>query len=85
MEGHDYVTEQRFAEGRIDALPELAADLVNNKVDVIVCFSTLATDVARKATATIPIVFTTVADPVAEGFVKSLAARVRRAFPATAE
>lgn len=74
IDGRDYVTEDRFAEGQIDALPRLAADLVNNKVDVIVCLSTLATDAARKATVSIPIVFATVADPVAEGFVKSLAA-----------
>jgi putative ABC transport system substrate-binding protein len=65
--------ERRYADGRFETLSALATDLVQRKVDVIMCMSTLATQAAKQATGTIPIVFATVADPVAEGFAESLA------------
>jgi putative tryptophan/tyrosine transport system substrate-binding protein len=73
VEGANVEIERRFAEGRFDALPALAGDLVQRNVEVIMCMSTLATQAAKDATRTIPIVFATVADPVGEGFVQSLA------------
>lgn len=73
VEGRNLRLEQRYAEGRFEALPALAADLLERKVGVIVCLSTLATQAASKATRSVPIVFATVADPVAEGFAASLA------------
>jgi len=56
VEGRDFVMEYRFAEGHQDRLPELAADLVRARVDVIVTFGTPATKAAKEATQTIPIV-----------------------------
>src|SRR5262249_33204284 len=73
LEGHNIVFEHRYAEGNTEALPGLAADLVHLKVDVIVAVGTSATRAAKNATETIPIVFTRIADPVAMGFVASLA------------
>src|SRR5262245_5405434 len=72
-EGRNLVIELRFAEGRYELLPAQAADLVARKMDVIIVGGTPALDAARKATSTIPIVMTTVGDPVASGFVTSLA------------
>lgn len=63
----------RYAEGRLNRLPALAADLVGANVDVIVTVGSEATDAARKATVTIPIVMATVGDPVAAGYIASLA------------
>jgi len=71
--GKDYVIEVRVADGRYERLPAMAADLVNRKVDVIVTSTTPATDAARRATSSIPIVMALVGDPVASGFVASLA------------
>src|SRR5690349_895963 len=65
--------EYRYAGGRVDRLTELAADLVAAKVDVIVASSTLAIEAAKQATKTIAIVFPVTPDPVASGFVASLA------------
>jgi ABC-type uncharacterized transport system substrate-binding protein len=65
--------EYRYAGGRVEHLPELAAELINLKVDVIVASSTLAIEAAKQATKTIPIVFPLTPDPVASGFVASLA------------
>jgi putative tryptophan/tyrosine transport system substrate-binding protein len=65
--------ESRFAEGKNDRLPELAADLVRLKVDLIVVAATPAALAAKNATSTIPIVMTNAGDPVAAGLVASLA------------
>lgn len=73
VEGRDVVIEWRQAAGNPNRLPDLLADLVKRKVDVIVVESTIAAIVAKRATATIPIVMAFVADPVASGIVKSLA------------
>ena len=64
--------EARFAEGGYDRLPDLAAELVRLRVDIIVAYSTPATKAARDATRTIPIVMSAVVDPVATGLVASL-------------
>lgn len=73
FEGRNVQIERRYAAGKFEVLPALAADLTQQKVDVIVCMSTLAAQAAKQATGMIPIVFATVADPVAEGFAESLA------------
>jgi putative ABC transport system substrate-binding protein len=74
IEGKNIAVEYRFAEGKNDRLPELAADLVRLKVDLIVVSSGGATNLAaKKATSTIPIVLATSADPVGDGIVASLA------------
>jgi putative ABC transport system substrate-binding protein len=73
VEGQNIAIEYRSAEGKEDRLPRLAAELVRLKVDVIVTTSPRATAVTRQATRTIPIVFTVSGDPVADGFVASLA------------
>ena len=71
--GKNLVIEWRFAEGKAERLPGLAAELVRLKVDVIVALGTTSTSAAQKATTTIPIVMVNVADPVASGLVKGLA------------
>jgi putative tryptophan/tyrosine transport system substrate-binding protein len=73
VEGQNVAIEFRWAEGKYDRLPDLAAELVRLKVNVIVAGGTPAVQAAKQATATIPIVMATVADPVAQGFVASLA------------
>jgi putative ABC transport system substrate-binding protein len=72
-EGKDIVIISRTAHGKVDRLNELAAELVRLKVDVIVTRGPGATRAAKVATATIPIVMTQDPDPVANGFVASLA------------
>jgi putative ABC transport system substrate-binding protein len=72
VEGRNLVIEWRSAEGKAERLPDLAAQLVLGKVDVIVTAGGAATGVAQKATATIPIVIAAANDPVGSGFVKSL-------------
>jgi ABC-type uncharacterized transport system substrate-binding protein len=73
VEGQNIAIEYRSAEGKDERLPGLAAELVRLKVDVIVAASPPAIEAAKQATKTIPIVFTVSGDPVAEGFVASLA------------
>jgi putative ABC transport system substrate-binding protein len=73
IEGRNLAVERRFADGRLERLPGLAAELVQLKVDVIVVQSSPAISAAQKATTTIPIVMTSAGDPVRSGFVKSLA------------
>ena len=72
-EGRDVVIEWRSANGDFDRIRQLAADLVESKVDVVVADSTLATWALKRATSTIPIVMARVADPVGSGLVASLA------------
>ena len=73
IDGQNIVIEWRFAKGKADLLPELAAELVRLKVDVIIASATLAIQAAKQATKTIPIVFPRAGDPVAYGLVDSLA------------
>jgi putative tryptophan/tyrosine transport system substrate-binding protein len=67
------VIEWRLARGDYDRVPELVADLVRSKVDVMVMDSTIGTDAAMRATSTIPIIMALVVDPVGSRLVKSLA------------
>jgi ABC-type uncharacterized transport system substrate-binding protein len=73
VEGKNIIIEYRWAEGNFDRLPELAAELVRLKVDVIVARGTRSVRAAKQATSTIPIVVPIVADPVGDGLVASLA------------
>jgi putative ABC transport system substrate-binding protein len=73
VEGKNIVIEYRYAEGNLDRLPALAAELVRLKVDVIVTAAPPPTRAAKEATATIPIVMGFDDDPVGSGFVASLA------------
>ena len=73
VEGRNLVIEYRDAEGKLERLPALAAELVALKVDVVVAPNTVAALAARQATKTIPIVFAVAADPVTSGLVTSLA------------
>jgi putative tryptophan/tyrosine transport system substrate-binding protein len=72
-EGRDVVIEWRVASGDYTRVPELIADLIQRKVEVMVHDSTVGTEVAKRSTSTIPIVMALVLDPVASGLVKSLA------------
>ena len=69
----NFVYEYRNAEGKVDRLPHLAAELVRAKVNVIYTASGESVMAIKKATKTIPIVFGTVQDPLANGLVDSLA------------
>jgi putative ABC transport system substrate-binding protein len=73
VEGQNLTIEYRYAEGRLDRLPAMAADLVGRKVDVISAGAPSAAHAAKGATSTIPIVFLSNVDPVGDGLVASLA------------
>jgi putative ABC transport system substrate-binding protein len=74
VEGRNLVIETRFAEGKLERFPALAAELVALKVDVIFAGGgTLSALAAKQATRTLPIVFAAVVDPIASGVVTSLA------------
>ncbi len=73
VEGQNIVIDYRFAEGRFDRLPDLAAELVRLKVDIIVAAPTPAAVAAKNATETIPIVMISVGEPVGLGLIASLA------------
>jgi putative ABC transport system substrate-binding protein len=73
IEGKNVTFEYRYAENRLERLPELAADLVRLNVDVIVAIGTLGPLAAKGATSTIPIVMTAAGDPVGSGLIASLA------------
>ena len=73
VEGKNITIEYRFADQKIERLPDLAAELVRLKVDVIVTGGSAPTRAAKEATATIPIVMAQAPDPVRNGFVTSLA------------
>jgi putative ABC transport system substrate-binding protein len=73
VEGRNVVIESRDAEGKLERLPALVAELVALKVDVIVAGGTAQALAAKHATSTLPIVFAQAADPVASGLVTSLA------------
>ncbi len=73
VEGQDCTIVNRFAEGELDRLPALAQDLVRERVDVIVVAGPAAIRAAESATGTLPIVVAVTGDPVAYGFVPSLA------------
>jgi putative ABC transport system substrate-binding protein len=71
VEGRDIRIEPRFADDKLDRLPELAAELVSLQVDVILCLGGVPAAAAMKATSTIPVVFLIVTDPVALGLARS--------------
>jgi len=73
VERHNIVIESRYAEGRADRLPNLAAELVGLKLDVIVVEGNAGIAAVRNATKTIPIVMAPSGDPIGAGFVASLA------------
>jgi putative tryptophan/tyrosine transport system substrate-binding protein len=73
VEGKNIVIEYRYADGKLDRLPDLAAELVQLKVDIIVTAANAAILAAKKASATTPIVFGAAGDPIGSGFVSSLA------------
>src|SRR5262245_24368460 len=72
VEGRNLLIDYRDAEGKLERLPPLAADLVARKVDVMVAPTIVAALAAKQATRTLPIVFAFVADPVGSGLVTSL-------------
>jgi len=72
VEGKNIIIEERWAEGKYERLPTLAAELVQMKVDVIVAAGSPAVQAAKQATTSIPIVMARIGDPIGSGFVASL-------------
>jgi ABC-type uncharacterized transport system substrate-binding protein len=73
IEGKNILIEYRYAEGKLDRIPSLVADLVQLKPDVLVVISLLSIRAAKQATKTIPIIIMSTQDPVATGIIDSLA------------
>jgi len=73
VEGQNLAIEWRYAHGKVERLPDLAAELVRLKPDVIIAISTPTAEAAKQATGTIPIVALIIGDPIAAGLVSSLA------------
>jgi putative ABC transport system substrate-binding protein len=73
IEGKNLIIERRYAENRLDRLPDLVSELISLDVDVIVAVGTLAPIAAKRATTTIPIVMQSAGDPLGSGLVASLA------------
>jgi putative tryptophan/tyrosine transport system substrate-binding protein len=73
IEGQNLVVERRYADGKLDEVPRLVAELLRARVDLIVTVGTPAASAAKQATATIPTIFRLAADPVAMGLVASMA------------
>jgi putative ABC transport system substrate-binding protein len=73
VEGKNILIESRYAEGRLDRMPGLVNELVQQKVDVIVAVNNVVIRAAKEATKTIPIVMISSVDPVAAGYAKSFA------------
>src|SRR5262249_48971324 len=73
IERQNIAIDYRFAEGRLGRLPDLAAELVLRKVDIIVAVATPDAAAAKNATGTIPVVMVGAGDPVGQGFIASLA------------
>ena len=73
IEGKNLMVEQRFADGKLDRLPAMARELVDRRMDVIVAVGLAAGHAAKAATSTVPLVMWGNADPVAAGFVTSMA------------
>jgi putative ABC transport system substrate-binding protein len=73
VEGRDVALDVRSGRGRPEAAAAAARELIDNRVQVLVSAGTVATQVAREAAGGVPIVFTQVGDPIAAGFVRSLA------------
>lgn len=73
VEGRSFVFEARYADGKFEKLPELAAELIRRRPDVLFVSTTPASLAAKRATATVPIVFVAVADPLGVGLIPNLA------------
>ena len=73
VEGRDFVIDMRWTDSRFEKFAPLARELVSLKPDVIIVSTTLGAAAAKQATGTLPIVFVSVIDPVADGYVESLA------------
>src|SRR5262252_429469 len=73
VEGHTLAIEYRYAEGKTEPLPALAAELVRLPVDILVTWGTVAARAAQHATSTVPIVIGAARDPVSQGLVASYA------------
>jgi len=72
VDGKNIIMEYRYADGQLDRLPQLAAELIELKVDLIIVSGTRAAVAAKQATSTIPIVLAGVGDPVQAGLINSL-------------